>query len=126
MSETRPPVTPLVLGLAGLVPFIVLTGVIMTKTVLPVLGSVAAAKFALLIYAIVVLSFLGGVRWGIALAAEDQAKVSRDYIIGVVPVLICWTAVVMSAPRYFWMLCIAYIVMGLLDYGLACRTMAPE
>jgi hypothetical protein len=120
------PVTPLALGVAGLVPFVTLSGAMVLDATLPVIGTAEAARTALVIYAIAILSFLGGVRWGISLGAEDQAKASRDYVIAVLAAMIGWAAAGLNEPRDLWMLCIAYVVLGLLDYGLACRTVAPE
>lgn len=117
---------PLALGAAGLIPFVALSGAVAFEASLPVIGSAEAARASLVVYAIAILSFLGGVRWGIALGYEDQAKAARDYVIAVIPALLGWAATGLEEPRDLWMLCIAFVMLALLDYGLACRTAAPE
>jgi Protein of unknown function (DUF3429) len=126
LNENRFPLVPLALGVAGLVPFVGLAGALAFDTGVPGLGNAEAARTALVVYAIAILSFLGGVRWGIALGQEDQAKATRDYIIAVIPALAGWAAIALEEPRDLWLLCIAFVALGLMDYGLACRTVAPE
>ncbi len=122
-SSTRPPVVPLVLGIAGLVPFIACALAWRGGFALPLIGGGQGARMALVVYAIAILSFLGGVRWGIALAMEE-GKGDRDYILSVVPVLMAWSALYVSAPADLWVLFAAMVAWGLMDYGMACRTIA--
>ncbi len=126
LSQSRPPIMPLALGLAGLVPFVALAGASIADLPLPAIGNGESARAALLTYGVAILSFLGGVRWGIAIGYEDQAKAARDYVIAVIPALIGWAATGLDEPRDLWLLTSAFVVLGLLDYGLACRTVAPE
>jgi hypothetical protein len=126
LSEARPPAMPLALGVAGLIPFVVLALATRLDLTLPLIGDPDAARSALTVYAIAILSFLGGVRWGVAIGYEDQAKAGRDYVLAVIPALIGWAAFGLDEPRELWTLCIAFVALGLLDYGLACRTVAPE
>lgn len=130
-STTEPPkrsipVMPCVLGLAGLIPFIVLALALAFGQSLPGIGGAGQIRMALLVYAIAILSFLGGVRWGIALGPDNSGSGNRDYVIAVIPALVGWMAIGLSPPRDLWLLCAASIVLGLMDYGLACRTVAPE
>jgi hypothetical protein len=126
LSEARPPFVPLALGVAGLIPFIALSLATRFDMTLPLIGDADAARTALTVYAIAILSFLGGVRWGVAIGYEDQGKATRDYVLAVIPALIGWAAFGLEEPRELWTLCAAFIALGLLDYGLACRTVAPE
>jgi hypothetical protein len=126
LSQSRLPFMPLALGLGGLVPFVVLAGAAIADMGLPVIGDGDAARGALLTYGVAILSFLGGVRWGIALGYEDQAKAARDYVIAIIPALVGWAATGLDAPRDLWVLTVAFVALGLLDYGLSCRTVAPE
>ncbi len=126
MSEARPPFIPLALGLGGLIPFVALAAAVRLDLSLPVIGDSEAARGALTVYAVAILSFLGGVRWGIALGEEEQAKAGRDYIIAIIPALLGWAAFGLSEPAELWTLCAAFVALGLFDYGLACRTIAPE
>jgi hypothetical protein len=126
LSEARPPFVPLALGVAGLIPLVALSLATRFDLNLPLIGEADASRTALTVYAIAILSFLGGVRWGVAIGYEDQGKAGRDYALAVIPALIGWAAFGLDEPRELWTLCAAFIALGLLDYGLACRTVAPE
>jgi hypothetical protein len=122
-SSPKTPLVPIVLGLSGLVPFIACALALSGGFALPLIGGSGATRLALVVYAIAILSFLGGVRWGIAMSGD---QLTRDYVISVTPALIGWAAIGLSRPRDLWMLCVAFIIYGLLDYGMACRVVAPE
>ena len=123
--DTMPPVT-LWLGLAGLIPFVVLAGALVLWLTLPVFGGPGAIRQALVLYALAILSFLGGIRWGIAMNYADQPIALRDFVLSVVPALVGWAAVLFAPGAALWLLTGAFVVLGLYDYGLACRTVAPE
>lgn len=120
------PLVPCLLGLAGLIPFIAGALALAVGVSLPVIGGGGQIRLALLVYAIAILSFLGGVRWGIALGYDDSAKATRDYILAIIPALVGWMSIGLAAPGDLWLLCAAFVILGLLDYGLVCRTVAPE
>jgi hypothetical protein len=124
-ARTYPPV-PCLLGLAGLIPFVAGAAALALGLTLPLIGDVGQVRLALVVYAIAILSFLGGVRWGIALGQDDSGKATRDYVLAVIPALVGWMAAGLAAPRDLWLLCAAFVILGLLDYGLVCRTVAPE
>ncbi|MES2036929.1 MAG: DUF3429 domain-containing protein [Pseudomonadota bacterium] len=76
------------IGFAGLAPFVFLT--LACWIVHPDwLGSLIRAQ---LYYGIVILSFLGGVHWGVTIMAggTDQEETKKALIWGVVPILIAW------------------------------------
>lgn len=80
------PATPLWLGLTGWIPFWIPVGL----TVQAALTSrSAAAEGALfVIYAAIILGFLGGVRWGRALAPDmDQTLHRSTFILSILPSL---------------------------------------
>lgn len=124
-GEAMPAVT-LWLGLGGLVPFIVLAGALVLGTSLPLVGGVDAIRQALMIYAVAILSFLGGVRWGIAMGYSDSKAAIRDFLISVVPAVLGWAAALVAPASGLWMMTVAFVLLGLYDYGLACRTVVPE
>ncbi len=82
-------------GAAGLVPFLVCA--IAAARVDPAAGSNPWLA-ALVFYAAVILSFLGAVHWGLALAAADGADAAPGQrarlLLGVLPALIAWAALV--------------------------------
>jgi len=87
----RIPTEALVLGVGGLIPFVGLAGVIVLGTAHPALD----AWRALALYGAVILSFMGGVHWGLAL----KGTVGTGYSASVVPAIVAWLAVVALPPR---------------------------
>lgn len=90
-SRDTPPMAPAApwLGWAGVLPFLALAG----AAFLP--GYRAQALVAFLAYSLAILSFLGGVRWGRALAAGAGAG---QYVRAVVPSLWAWAAWCLLSP----------------------------
>ena len=93
---TRPlPLIAIILGLAGLVPFLACA-----LGALSLQGDGATrSMLALSAYGAVVLAFLGGVHWGFALdaAAAPPVQVQRArFTLGVVPSLIGWAALLVT------------------------------
>jgi Protein of unknown function (DUF3429) len=81
-----------ILGVAGLLPFVACA--IQVATGQP-LGPrlTGPALYALTIYGAVILSFLGGIQWGLAVAAADRSDGWRRYGLSVVPSFIAWAGV---------------------------------
>jgi Protein of unknown function (DUF3429) len=124
-SSSNQATLPIALGFAGLIPFALCAMTIAAQMTLPLIGNADSARDALVVYAVAILSFTGGIRWGLAMPdlggrgeeigkPADKRRNDRN------------DQVAAAAPRDLWMLCIAFIIFGLLDYGLACRTVAPE
>ena len=80
------------LGYAGLVPFVLLTALmwLVDRELLPFVS------IALGGYAAVIVSFLGGVHWGMGLM-KGEAAPRFHFIWGVVPSLLAWLALMMPA-----------------------------
>lgn len=111
------PTPALVLGITGLFPFIACAAL----ACLPELGSTLLgnslfsrsgetmssnaiqheAVFALGAYGAIILSFLGGVRWGNLLNSKTQLRYWGPLILSVVPSLIAWPALLLPNA---WML----------------------
>lgn len=127
MTDPRAvPQVPLVLGVAGLVPFFGLGLLVaMGATGTPGFSGIAPGT-ALLVYAALILSFLGGVRWGVAVSMEDQGRARREYVISVVPTLVAWATLAMSLSAGLWTMTVLMVALALFDYGLTCRNEAPE
>lgn len=125
-SEKAIPPAALALGAAGIIPFLACTVGLAAGQTLPVIGGGERLIQALIVYGVAILSFLGGVRWGIAMGYEEAGDARRDYIIAVVPALVGWGAALLAPTTALWTLCTAFILLGLLDYGLYCREVAPE
>ncbi|SFD06930.1 DUF3429 domain-containing protein [Tropicimonas isoalkanivorans] len=84
------PRTPLVLGLAGLLPFLwgVLTRYIpaLNDLTLQIAGPRFVAPYILLFYGTIILAFMSGVLWGFAARAEGETG-GLGYALSVVPAI---------------------------------------
>ena len=108
MSEVAPPGAPedvrriprpaLVLGLGGLVPFAAAA----VAAWLPHAGLAAIGLAALGAYGAVILSFLGGVRWGVELFDPNALARWTPLGLSVLPSLVAWAALLAPpAPMLF-------------------------
>lgn len=88
-ASAAPPPWALRLGYGGLVPFVV--GAALVWLVHAEAHPYAA--LALSAYAAVIVSFLGGIHWGLAMRTAEPAPAGLAW--GVVPSLVAWVAVVM-------------------------------
>jgi hypothetical protein len=90
--KARSPLFPWVLGLAGLIPFVVLLAASQLAPA-PYDGVSAGAWTA---YAAIILSFLGGTRWGAEIIARGEAPSAGVLVVSVLPSLAGWIAVVLT------------------------------
>jgi Protein of unknown function (DUF3429) len=88
-AQSAPSAWALRLGYAGLLPFV--AGALLVHLVWPELHP--ATTLALLAYAGTIVSFLGGIHWGIAMRAAKPDLPLLAW--GVVPSLAAWVALVM-------------------------------
>lgn len=84
-GQSKIPAAAAALGIAGLVPFVGLAGLAVIGHPQPL----AEVWRALALYGAVILSFLGGVHWGRALAVPRAS----DFGASVVPSIVAWLAV---------------------------------
>lgn len=89
---SQPPAWAWILGLAGLIPFVL--GAAMQWYGPP--GWRMLAGLALLSYGAVIVSFLGGIHWGLAMRASPVP--TPRLIWGVMPSLLGWSAVLLDSP----------------------------
>lgn len=113
-AEWQPelPAPAVILGAAGLIPFLLLTGLWLTG----VGAEAAVARGALLAYSIAILSFLGAVHWGLAMTAEPGAQPWRRYFVSVIPALAATAAAFIEGSLQF--LWLAACFLALLAYDL--------
>jgi Protein of unknown function (DUF3429) len=92
------PVLAVLLGVAGLIPFLV-CGIGAVGTAAPTAQGMTAALVG---YSAVTLSFLGAVQWGLAMAPDARFQQQR-LLLGVMPALVGWAALVLNllAPSLF-------------------------
>lgn len=107
MSKEREPKTPWVLGLAGLIPFIGLTG---AAQFAPSPFNLAAVT-GFYVYTAVILSFLGGARWGFELNARSDYPLVPVLIASNIPPLLAWFGVMLQLTQ-------PLIGLGLLTGGM--------
>jgi len=114
---------PLVLALLGFVPFAVLTGALFVPDATL---AQTAGLLVLKVYAAIILSFLGGIRWGIAVKAMDEDPDMSTFVLSVMPSLWAWAAFFVPGPSGFVMFAIGFAAMGLWDRALVARGGAPD
>jgi hypothetical protein len=76
-------------------------------------------------YAAVTLSFLGGIRWGMAMSGRHEER-QRDLILSAVPPLIGWMALAAQPPLVFVFLAVAFAAQGAWDSLTLAPGAAPE
>lgn len=96
-DDSAPPADPpstlaWALGLAGLIPFVLLAA----AQWFSVPGWRMLAGSALLSYGALIVSFLGGIHWGLAMRGRPLAPVRLIW--GVLPSLLGWLAVLLDSP----------------------------
>ena len=103
----------LALSVAGLIPFILLT----ISLFLIADGSLRAfVAHGLAAYAAIILSFLGGVRYGAALAAPVGAAGALNLIAAVVPALLGWLFVIARPDVALLGLAVLHLLLGGFDF----------
>ena len=128
------PIPALTLGLGGLVPF--LGAAILVWWTLPVsllsppwlLQERGASQFATLAlggYGAVILSFLGGVRWGNLLFDHANLRNWMPLILSVLPSLIAWPALLLSPVPMLSLLASGFILQYALDVAAGARGELP-
>lgn len=102
MYKLKTPQAPLALTALGLVPFLAAAGSMVTWRVdeawqasNPVFPQ--SAGYILIIYAALILGFLGGVRWGAEMTRRDKPRFG-ELLISILGVLISWAV----ASIWFW------------------------
>ncbi|WP_228292214.1 DUF3429 domain-containing protein [Candidatus Thiothrix anitrata] len=100
------------LGYGGLVPFFVLSVVLLLGSDVPLLEGVRL-DWWLAAYAAIILSFLGAVHWGAALGMQDalsERELGKLLLYSVVPSVLAWFALLL--PANITLLVMASLVIG--------------
>lgn len=122
-TQTAVPSSAAWLGGLGAVPFIALAGA------LPFLDGAARpfAAHALLAYGAVILSFLGGIHWGLALSSGGNADagLAARLTLSVAPSLAGWVALLVAGTAGLLILAVAIAAMLLVDLRATRRGEAP-
>jgi hypothetical protein len=119
------PLPVAVLGGAGLAPFVI--GALITVAE-PQAGGLPWAQIVV-VYGAVILSFLGGIAWGLASAAAAQnprLQVRTGlFTVSVVPALVGWVACFLPRPLGLLILAVSFVAMVLLDRHVAAEGLVP-
>jgi len=106
------PATALALGLAGLVPFAV--GAASLWTPLPILTADLGLKLVT-IYGAIILSFLGGIRWGTAIGPYDGRRQGLEFTTSVLGPLAGVAAAFLPAVPGLTLLIAGFLLQALWD-----------
>ena len=104
------PKPALILGYSGLIPFIVLSVALWltTETYLP------DVENALLLYAAIILSFMGAIHWGVAMARSDNPD-AKVLMLSVIPALLAWFASFIGGVVQWSIIYVAFAGLCVLD-----------
>lgn len=113
-AEANPsqiPLPALLLGLAGLIPFVAsaIASVVLEAPFKD------RASFSLGAYGAVILSFLGGVKWGVALHDPKALKQWTPLVMSVVPSIIAWFILLLPPMYSLSLLAVALVGQYYLD-----------
>ena len=128
VDQKTPPAVPLAcqwLGGLGVIPFL---GLAIASLWLEGIAKTYAI-FGLNAYGAVILSFLGGIQWGLAAAdfgaGHGKGTTFRRLIVSVVPSLVAWGALLMGGDSALYMLAVSFALMFLVDWSAAQQEEAP-
>lgn len=107
-ARSAPPPMAWALGLAGLIPFVAGAAWLLLARGEPM------APRALAAYGAVIVSFLGGIHWGLVMARPGAAAAAQ-LVWGVVPSLIAWPALLLPAAWSLALLAAALVLCFLVD-----------
>jgi hypothetical protein len=121
----RLPLSVATLGGAGLAPFLI--GLLFAWFE-PTAGGLPWVRIVV-VYGAVILSFLGGIAWGLASAAAAQnprLQVRNGlFAVSVVPALVGWVACFLPQPLGLLILAVSFVAMVLLDRHVAAEGLVP-
>ncbi|MDB5545037.1 MAG: hypothetical protein JWO64_2186 [Hyphomicrobiales bacterium] len=132
MSQTEPtpqssqiPVSALLLGVAGLIPFF---GLAIWQGVTGDELLSERLMMGFVFYAASILSFLGGVGWGLAMSESDPVQRGLAFGVSTVPSLIAWAAAFINVQNLGFALTIlgaAFLLQAAWDWHLTQLGRAP-
>ena len=87
----------------------------------------AQLSFALIAYGAIILSFLGGIHWGLAIGAfpQNHNTLWRRIVLSILPLLVAWAALLTPSSIGFLVLSAAFVAMLLVDIRASRMHEAP-
>ncbi len=119
--HTRVPRLPARLGMAGLIPFVVLSLAIWLA---PATYQVLINQ-ALLLYASLILAFMGAVHWGLAML-QSEKDFQSQLGLSVIPALVAWFAFFLPEILNYSVLIITFALLCLFDTRMSKTGRAPN
>jgi hypothetical protein len=104
------PRSALLLGISGLIPFF--AAAVLAWTSGPYQSWAVTAGLA---YGAVILSFLGGIRWGTAIGPYSASRLTREFSLSVLPSLAGWAALLMPPLPALCLLIAGFLMQALWD-----------
>lgn len=120
------PTSAMLLGGAGVIPFVVLGVAALVQAESRVGLAPGFFRAALVGYGVVITSFLGGVRWGVGLLLPDRTQAPSLFAMSVLAPLVAWGALFMPRPHDLVVLIGCFLVLGVSDIALASRGSTPR
>ncbi|MCP5364279.1 MAG: DUF3429 domain-containing protein [Hyphomicrobiales bacterium] len=125
-GSDRIPSAALWLGLAGLVPFV---GSLIVLVFMPEFEGGRVGR-VITVYGAIILSFLGGMLWGLASAALGHDPLDGDskrlLTLSAMPPVVAWLAVFLAQSAAFWVLALAFALVLILDRWADQLDLAPR
>ena len=112
------------LGWAGVLPFAGLSTILLLDWP----GSKGTFEPMLIAYGAIILSFMGGIHWGIAMAraaGKDIPIQSWHLVLSVLPALIGWTATFFDTVYALAVLAVGFVALLIVDMNWASGNCAP-
>ncbi len=79
------------------------------------------------VYGAVILSFLGGIRWGVAMVGRGDTSLRiKELVMSTAPSLAGWAAVFMPRSEGLYFLAICFVLQGFWDLRLVSANRAPQ
>lgn len=109
------------LGYAGLIPFVFLS---IALWILPA-DYHEILHQSLLLYAVIILSFMGAVYWGFAMS-NSIANQALCTTISVIPAIIAWFSSFFSSVSQYMILIVSFFVLCMIDSFFARKKLIPQ
>lgn len=125
-TPLRPPKTALILGWAGVVPF---WGLALASALRWNLPLIADERAALVGYGAIILSFMAGVQWGLAMRAPDAPDgpaTQRLLMLSVLPAIAAWFTLLATPAAALIILAGLFVALLTVDFRVIAQGMAPS